>query len=88
MLIRIFVSILFLFFMFGCKVPKKVDTTSKINSITDQDSSIRNSQNELGEWLLTQPQEVRDAFKRDFVFKKEQIDSLRDTLIHQRNSFK
>ena len=88
MLIRIFVSILFLFFMFGCKVPKKVDTTSKINSITDQDSSIRNSQNELGEWLLTQPQEVRDAFKRDFVFKNEQIDSLRDTLIHQRDSFK
>jgi hypothetical protein len=44
------------------------------------------SQRELAEWLSTQPQEVVDEFKRNYVYSKEEIDSLlapiRDTAIH------
>jgi hypothetical protein len=44
------------------------------------------SQRELADWLSTQPQEVVDEFKRNYVYSKEEIDSLlapiRDTAIH------
>jgi hypothetical protein len=41
---------------------------------------IQKSQRELARWLMSQPQEVRDEFKRDFVFSKGQIDSLVNSL--------
>jgi|LakMenEpi03Aug12_release.lakeMendotaPanAssembly.Ray.scaffolds.fasta_scaffold4487785_1 hypothetical protein len=45
------------------------------------------SQRELAEWLSTQPQEVVDEFKRNYVFTKGAIDSLinsiKDTTIQK-----
>ena len=41
---------------------------------------IQRSQRELAKWLMSQPQEVRDEFKRDYVFTQEEIDSLVNSL--------
>jgi hypothetical protein len=45
------------------------------------------SQRELAEWLSTQPQEVVDELKRNYVFTKGEIDSLinsiKDTTIQK-----
>ncbi len=64
----------------SCQAPYKIPT-SQVSESNAQDTSWENDQRALHYWLISQPQEVRDAFKRDFVFTKQAIDSLRDTLI-------
>ena len=44
------------------------------NYITEQDA--------LGYWLLMQPQQVRDDFKNNFTFSKNEIKEFIDTLKH------
>ena len=52
------------------------------------DTSNMSEQNALGYWLLSQPQFVRDDFKRDFTFSGQEmkafVDSLKihDSIIH------
>jgi len=50
-----------------------------------QNQVVRNTvqisdQEALANWLLTQPQQVRDDFKRDFTFSGKQIKQFVDTL--------
>ena len=45
-----------------------------------EDTNYISEQDALGYWLLMQPQQVRDDFKRDFTFSGKQIKQLVDTL--------
>jgi len=58
------------------KIKKPLATQSKVFRDTTQISD----QKALSNWLRSQPQQVRDDFKRDFTFSGEQIKQLVDTL--------
>ena len=64
----------------GCNQPKKVIKSNLAENTVLVDTVPKNFQDSLAQWLIAQPQEVRDAFKRDFTFSKKQIESLKDTL--------
>lgn len=77
---KVFIFIFGFVFLLSCKANKVVT-----NSIKQQNQVFRNTkyiseQDALGTWLLNQPQQVRDDFKRDFTFSGEQIKQLVDTL--------
>ncbi len=44
------------------------------------DTSNISEQDALGYWLLSQPEQVRLDFKRDFTFSAQEIKALVDTL--------
>jgi hypothetical protein len=45
-----------------------------------QDTTYISEQKALAIWLMSQPQQVRDDFKRDFTFSGKQIKEFVDTL--------
>jgi len=77
---KAFIFIFGFVFLLSCQANKagmnsikpKKQLVSDVNYISEQDA--------LGTWLLNQPQQVRDDFKRDFTFSGEQIKQLVDTL--------
>jgi hypothetical protein len=69
----IFISVI------SCQSSHKIPT-STVSESNAQDTTWKNEQKALADWLLSQPQEVRDAFKRDFTFSKQQIDSLKSSI--------
>ena len=75
-IISLFLSTL----LVSCKQPKKVINKDKVENQVAIDTSWKNEQRKLHYWLMTQPQEVRDSFKREFTFSRQEIDRLIDTL--------
>ncbi len=47
-----------------------------------EDTNYISEQDALGYWLLMQPQQVRDDFKNNFTFSKNEINVFIDTLKH------
>jgi len=71
-------TIFFLIVLFriaSCQTPKMVVQTQVVKDVT-----YISEQDALGYWLLSQPQQVRDDFKKDFTFSGEQIKEIVDTL--------
>jgi hypothetical protein len=66
--------------IFCCKNPEKVQTIYPVENQVANDTTWEHEQKVLGDWLMSQPQEFRDAFKRDFTFSKQAIDSLGGTI--------
>lgn len=64
-----------LFAIASCQTPKMVVQTQVVKETT-----YISEQDALGYWLLSQPQQVRDDFKKDFTFSGEQIKEFVDTL--------
>jgi hypothetical protein len=64
-----------LFTIASCQTPKMVVQTQVVKDVT-----YISEQDALGYWLLSQPQQVRDDFKKDFTFSGEQIKEFVDTL--------
>ena len=64
-----------LFAIASCQTPKMVVQTQVVKDVT-----YISEQDALGYWLLSQPQQVRDDFKKDFTFSGEQIKEFVDTL--------
>jgi hypothetical protein len=64
-----------LFTIASCQTPKMVVQTQVVKDVT-----YISEQDALGYWLLSQPQQVRDDFKKDFTFSGEQIKEIVDTL--------
>jgi hypothetical protein len=54
-----------------------LDTTQKE---VVKDTNFISEQNALGYWLLSQSQQVRDDFKRDFTFSGKEIQVFVDSL--------
>lgn len=69
-----------LFTIFGCQTPKMVISQSVKETQVVKDTTYISEQDALGYWLLGQPQQVRDDFKKDFTFSGEQIKEFVDTL--------
>jgi len=65
--------------MHSCK-PKQVVYHQYYNKNAKDIDNGMDSQRALALWLKSQPQEVRDAFKRDFLFSEEEIKNLTDSL--------
>lgn len=66
--------------IFCCKNPEKVQSRDLKENQVSIDTSWKSDQKALADWLESQTQEVRDAFKRDFTFSKQAIDSLGGTI--------
>ena len=64
-----------LFTIASCQTPKMVVQTQVVKDVT-----YISEQDALGYWLLSQPQQVRDDFKKDFTISGEQIKEFVDTL--------
>jgi hypothetical protein len=69
-----------LFTIVGCQTPKMAVTKSVTQTQVVKDTTYISEQDALGYWLLSQPQQVRDDFKKDFTFSGEQIKEFVDTL--------
>jgi hypothetical protein len=59
----------------SCQTPKMVVQTKVVKNTT-----YISEQDALGYWLLSQSQQVRDDFKKDFTFSGEQIKEFVDTI--------
>jgi hypothetical protein len=59
----------------SCQTPKMVVQTQVVKNTT-----YISEQDALGYWLLSQSQQVRDDFKKDFTFSGEQIKEFVDTI--------
>ncbi len=77
-IISLFLSTLLV--LMSCKQSKRFINKDKGENQVAIDTSWKNEQRKLHYWLMTQPQEVRDSFKREFTFSRQEIDSLIDTL--------
>ncbi len=64
----------------NCQSSKNLDIPATTQKIEQVDSTWISDQKALAEWLMSQSQQVRDDFKRDFVFSGEQLKQLVDTL--------
>jgi hypothetical protein len=63
----------------SCQAPLKI-STSQVTQSNTQDTSWANDQRELHYWLMSQTQEVRDSFRREFTFSGQEIENLIDSL--------
>jgi hypothetical protein len=77
--IKLATFVVFFTSIISCQSSHKIPT-SQVTESNALDTSWENEQKALADWLLSQPQEVRDAFKRDFTFSKQQIDSLKPSI--------
>ena len=59
----------------SCQTPKMLVQTQVVKKTT-----YISEQDALGYWLLSQSQQVRDDFKKDFTFSGEQIKEFVDTI--------
>jgi uncharacterized protein (TIGR02145 family) len=69
-----------LLFLVNCQTAKKIEKPLAIQNNVVRDTNYISEQEALGAWLMSQPQQVRDDFKRDFVFSGDQIKQLVDSL--------
>jgi hypothetical protein len=69
-----------LFVIASCQTPKMMVTQSESQTQVVKDTTYISEQDALGYWLLSQSQQVRDDFKKDFTFSGEQIKEFVDTL--------
>ena len=69
-----------LLFLVNCQTAKKIEKPLAIQNNVVRDTNYISEQEALGAWLMSQPQQVRDDFKRDFVFSGDQIKQLVDPL--------
>jgi hypothetical protein len=69
-----------LFVIASCQTPKMMVTQSEVQTQVVKDTTYISEQDALGYWLLSQSQQVRDDFKKDFTFSGEQIKEFVDTL--------
>ena len=77
---KTFIFVFSLFFLVNCNTAKKIDKPLASQNKIVRDTNYISEQNALGIWLMSQPQKVRDDFKRDFVFSGDQIKQLVDSL--------
>jgi hypothetical protein len=64
----------------SCQTSKMVVTQPVVQCQVVRDTTYISDQKALSNWLRSQTQEVRDDFKRDFVFSEEEVKNLVDTL--------
>jgi len=75
-----------IFFLLGllsvvsCQTSKMVVNPPVVQKQVVSDTTYISEQRALSNWLRSQTQEVRDDFKRDFVYTSEEIKGLVDTL--------
>ncbi len=69
-----------LIFLISCHTTKEVIKPLATQSKVFRDTTKISDQKALSNWLRSQPQQVRDDFKRDFVFSGDQIKQLVDSL--------
>jgi hypothetical protein len=67
----------------SCHSSRNVVSVKPTDKQVVTEVNYTNSQKELAKWLMSQPQEVRDEFKRDFTFSKKEINSFVDSLRKQ-----
>ena len=77
---KTFIFVCSLFFLVNCNTAKKIEKPLATQNKIVRDTNYISEQNALGIWLMSQPQQVRDDFKRDFVFSGDQIKQLVDSL--------
>jgi hypothetical protein len=75
--------IFLLFVLMSCHSSRNVVSVKPTDKQVVTEVNYTNSQKELAKWLMSQPQEVRDEFKRDFTFSKKEINSFVDSLRKQ-----
>jgi hypothetical protein len=76
-------TIIFLFGLLtvvSCQTSKTVVCQPMVQTQVVKDTIHISEQEALANWLLSQPQQVRDDFKRDFTFSGKQIKQFVDTL--------
>jgi hypothetical protein len=76
-------TILFLFSFFllmSCQKSNWLDFPDYSKNDVVVDTSYISEQEALGYWLLSQPEQVRLDFKRDFTFSGQEIKALVDSL--------
>ncbi|MFM7618357.1 MAG: hypothetical protein ACKO5Y_00805 [Bacteroidota bacterium] len=74
-----FVAIVLILGLFiSCKSEREFFHTNRIKK--KDLNNPANSQRALAIWLMNQPQEVRDAFKQDFLFKGDDFKLFVDTI--------
>ena len=64
----------------SCQTSKMVYTQPITQNKVVKDTVHISEQEALANWLLSQPQQVRDDFKRDFTFSGKQVKQFVDTL--------
>jgi len=64
----------------SCQTSKTVMSQPVVQNQVVRNTVQISDQEALANWLLTQPQQVRDDFKRDFTFSGKQIKQFVDTL--------
>jgi hypothetical protein len=75
-----------IFFLIGllsvvsCQTSKMVVSPPVVQKQVVRDTTYISEQDALGYWLLSQSQQVRDDFKKDFTFSGKQVKEFVDTL--------
>ncbi len=69
-----------LFSVFSCQKSIWLDSPDSTQNEVYKDTDYISEQDALGYWLLSQPEQVRLDFKRDFTFSAKEIKSFVDTL--------
>jgi hypothetical protein len=64
----------------SCQTSKITITQPVVQNQVVRDTTYISDQKALSNWLRSQTQEVRDDFRRDFVFSAGEVKSLVDTL--------
>jgi uncharacterized protein (TIGR02145 family) len=77
---KAFILVFSLIFIINCQTAKKIKKPLATQSDVFRDTTKISDQKALSNWLRSQPQQVRDDFKRDFIFSYEQIKQLVDTI--------
>jgi hypothetical protein len=77
---KAFIFIFSFVFLLSCQANKAVMNSIKPKKQLVSDVNYISEQDALGAWLLNQPQQVRDDFKRDFTFSGKQLKQFVDTI--------
>lgn len=81
--VLVILPIFLLFVLLSCHSSKNMVSVNPTANQVVSESNYINSQKALADWLMSQPQDVREAFKRDFTFSKKEINSFVDSLRKQ-----
>jgi len=77
---KAFIFIFGFVFLLSCQANKAGTNSIKSKKQLVSDTAQISDQKALSNWLRSQPQKVRDDFKRDFTFSGEQIKQLVESL--------
>ena len=77
---KAFIFIFGFVFLLSCQANKVGTNSIKSKKQLVSDTTQISDQKALSNWLRSQPQQVRDDFKRDFTFSGEQIKQLVESL--------